>query len=314
MMHSPLSAQLDKALQANPAMIGLSSGLEPLTLSLASTRVAGAARPAASGAPTLVMLHGWQDNLASFHALVPYLPSEWGLLLFDWPGHGLSEHKPGDYYYPFYDYLDDLHQVLHQQRVSGPLILVGHSLGGLVASCYAAAFPDRIAALVMIEALGPMAEPAQQITNRLAKSLDQRLKQRQKRQRYFDSAFQALQLRASINKVAAEPLLPLVARGLMETPQGITWRHDPHLRGDALYRMSPAHSESIIRAIHCPALAIRGTDGYPALRSQDAQQRMYGFRQLQVVDLPGTHHCHLQQPQQAASWVTDFVTKIQTRT
>lgn len=319
MLPTPLSAKLNTLLAQPPEQVGLCPGLVATSIPLADIKVAAAVRTPSYGAPTLVFMHGWQDNLASFHSLLPLLPQDVGLILFDWPGHGLSEHKPGDYYYPFFDYLDDLHQVLSHSWLSsadhtGPVVLVGHSLGGLVASCYAASFPDSIDAMVTIEALGPMAEPEPAITERFANSLKQRVTLREKTPRYFDSALKALQLRASINKVQAEQLLPLVARGLEVCSQGVRWRHDRKLSGEALYRMSPAHSESIIRAINCPVLAIRGTDGYPALRSADAAQRATWFQQLTLAELSGTHHCHLQQPQQTVSLITDFVTKIQTRT
>ncbi|SIN93734.1 alpha/beta fold hydrolase [Salinivibrio sp. ES.052] len=319
MTPAQLTSSLDALLDREPHLLGLSSGLVPVHIPLNGVNVAAAVRPARGSAPTLVLMHGWQDNLASFHSLIPLLPQDDGLVLFDWPGHGLSDHKPGDYYYPFFDYLDDLHQVLnhpvfHQQKGCGPVVLVGHSLGGLVASCYAASFPNATDALVTIEALGPIAEPELKITERITSSLNQRFMSRQKAPRTFDSAVKALKLRASINKVAGEQLLPLIARGVMNCPQGVRWRHDPKLKEDALYRMAPGHSESIIRAINCPVLAIRATDGYPALRSADAARRATWFQQLTLEELPGTHHCHLQQPQQTVSLITDFVTKIQTRT
>lgn len=319
MMTPPLTEALEALLASDPAALGLSSGLTPTSIRLNDVTVAAARRPANGLAPTLVFLHGWQDNLASFDSLIPMLPQDYGLLMFDWPGHGLSEYKTGDYHYPFFDYLDSLHQVLHQTLCSqpekkGPVILVGHSLGGLVASCYAASFPESIAGVVSIEALGPIVEPEHKITERIAKSLNQRLNSAQKPPRLFDSAIKALQLRASINKVACQSLMPLVARGLETCGHGVRWRHDPKLRGEALYRMAPGHGESIIRAIECPVLAIRATDGYPALRSADAAQRATWFKQLTLIEIPGTHHCHLQQPQQTVSLITDFVTKIQTRT
>ncbi len=154
-----LNAALSALLTQAPESLGLCSELTVTHIPLNDAKVAAAVRPPAHGSPTLVFMHGWQDNLASFHSLIPLLPQNMGLILFDWPGHGLSDHKLGDYYYPFFDYLDDLHQVLNDSRLLlsghvGPVVLVGHSLGGLVASCYAASFPDRIDAIVSIEALG----------------------------------------------------------------------------------------------------------------------------------------------------------------
>ncbi len=78
--------------------------------------------------PTLLMLHGWQDNSGSFEPLAPTLSEHFDLVMPDWPGHGLSDHKGADSYYPFFDYVDDLHQLILQLG-DRPVYLVGHSLG-----------------------------------------------------------------------------------------------------------------------------------------------------------------------------------------
>ena len=45
----------------------------------------------------------------------------------------------------------DLHGLLGELGVTGPLVLVGHSAGGIYARAYAAAHPDRLAGLVLVE-------------------------------------------------------------------------------------------------------------------------------------------------------------------
>jgi len=78
--------------------------------------------------PALVLLHGgsarWQD-LVGF---LPALAVSWHVYALDLRGHGQSGRVPGCY--RLQDYVDDLAALL--QQVTGPAILFGHSLGGMV--------------------------------------------------------------------------------------------------------------------------------------------------------------------------------------
>lgn len=49
------------------------------------------------------------------------------------------------------DVAHDLHGVLQALKISDPLVLVGHSLGGVYARMYAAMFGDRVAGMVLID-------------------------------------------------------------------------------------------------------------------------------------------------------------------
>ncbi|MBV7299548.1 alpha/beta fold hydrolase [Enterovibrio paralichthyis] len=257
--------------------------------------------------PTLLMLHGWQDNSGSFEPLAPTLSEHFDLVMPDWPGHGLSDHKGADSYYPFFDYVDDLHQLILQLG-DRPVYLVGHSLGALVASCWCAAFAERAKGLVMIEALGPMSERDDKVVERLRQGIDSR--HALKPLRELPSLEAALKLRRGINKVAIEDLTPLVTRGIKQVEDVWQWRHDAKLKADSIYRMSAHHAEHLIRAIDCPVLAIIGDDGYPELRSPLAEQRKAWFKNLTVETVAGTHHCHLQSQADTAALIIDFVTKL----
>jgi pimeloyl-ACP methyl ester carboxylesterase len=46
---------------------------------------------------------------------------------------------------------DDLHRLLEKAGVQGPLVLAGHSLGGLFARHYAALYPAEIAGIVLVD-------------------------------------------------------------------------------------------------------------------------------------------------------------------
>jgi len=62
--------------------------------------------------PLLLALHGWLDNSNSFAPLAEKLMNDYRILAIDWPGHGLSEHRPGRYPLHWIDYLYDLEQLL----------------------------------------------------------------------------------------------------------------------------------------------------------------------------------------------------------
>ena len=104
-----------------------------------------------SSAPIL-LLHGWMDCGAAWQLLVDQLPEEWPLLAIDWPGYGRSARHAAHYWYP--EHLAELDWLLGEISPQHPARLIGHSMGGSVASMYAGIRPERVAWLVNMEGLG----------------------------------------------------------------------------------------------------------------------------------------------------------------
>lgn len=96
--------------------------------------------------PPLVLLHGvtrrWQD----FRGLFPTLAANHCLHAIDLRGHGGSSRAAGAY--RVVDYTPDVLAYL-RRAIEQPAVLVGHSLGGMVAAAVAVEASDRIAALVL---------------------------------------------------------------------------------------------------------------------------------------------------------------------
>ncbi len=209
-------------------------------------------------APVLVLLHGWLDNSASFQTLLPLLAGRFNLYAPDWPGHGQSFHRAEGHFQTFQDYADVLHQfVLMLQR---PVFLVGHSLGGMVASCYAGAFPENVAGFIAIEALGPLSEPAEGAATRLRAGLHSRVKYRDTAKRILRDEEQALKLRRKGSGLTNDQLRPMVTRSLESREEGLVWRHDSRLKAVSPYRMDDGQARAFVQAICCPVLAILGTE------------------------------------------------------
>lgn len=258
---------------------------------------------------SVVFLHGWLDNAGSFKALmeqIHQLNPKLHLLAVDHFGHGLSSHKSRDNYYPFHDYIADMYQLLDKLSPNR-LILVGHSLGALIASCYSAAFPEQVEALVQIEGTGPLTESPSNSLQRLRNGVLSRIRQQNKPERALASFDLALKLRMQANQLSADQLLPIVERGTEYRDNKWYWRHDAKLKCDSLYRMAREHANSITSQIRCPHLIVLGDQGFQHLPSNPVD---WGENPPQVVSVAGGHHCHLEQILEVAKRILGVVNKI----
>jgi pimeloyl-ACP methyl ester carboxylesterase len=128
------------------------------------------------GAPKLFMLHGWMDVGASFQFVVDALQGDWHVIAPDWRGYGLTDwptRYPGTDQYWFPDYLADLDFLLRHYSPDHPVNLVGHSLGGNVASLYCGVRPSRIARFVNLEGFGMRPYEASKAPERYADWMDE---------------------------------------------------------------------------------------------------------------------------------------------
>ncbi|UGA55608.1 alpha/beta fold hydrolase [Vibrio sp. VB16] len=265
---------------------------------------------------TIVFIHGWLDNSGSFiklmkecHQLMPDVH----LVAVDLPGHGLSAHRSDDNYYLFHDYIDDIHQFLTALSPK-KLLLVGHSLGAFLATCYSAAFSENVAGLVQIEGFGPLAESPNNTVKRLREGVLSRQQIREKRERYFFSIDEMVDIRAKVNHLRRLEVMPIVKRGSVFDGQVWKWRHDAKLNADSLIRMSRKNAEAIMKEVRCPHLVILGQSGFDYLLSQAKLEFEHPLaaqnEQFSVEYIPGGHHCHIQQTQLTSELIFGLVNKI----
>lgn len=105
-------------------------------------------RPAQPGAPVLVLLHGIQGTGAAWDGICARLPDGWGYAVPDLRGRGLSAAPDDPAAYSLAGFAQDLGAVI--DACPGPVVLVGWSMGVLVAlSHVAAAGTGRLAGLVL---------------------------------------------------------------------------------------------------------------------------------------------------------------------
>jgi pimeloyl-ACP methyl ester carboxylesterase len=103
-------------------------------------------------APAIVLLHGSNSSLQTWDEWAARLDRRWRVIRFDLPGHGLTgPHPKRDYSAAgFDDAVDRVTRKLGVERFA----LAGNSMGGWVAWTYAAAHPERVSQLILVDAAG----------------------------------------------------------------------------------------------------------------------------------------------------------------
>ena len=103
------------------------------------------------GDTTLLLLHGYGESLMAFRSTFDLLAARTRVVAVDLPGFGLSDKPAGPY--DLDSYVGRLSAFL-DQHVPGPVVAVGHSMGGEVAAALALGHPDRVVGLVLIASAG----------------------------------------------------------------------------------------------------------------------------------------------------------------
>ncbi len=102
--------------------------------------------------PPLVLLHGFAVSMETWDAWVEQLGAANRIITLDLPGHGLTR-APAGYRASMEAYRDDVAAFVDALELSR-FALAGNSMGGNVAWEYALAHPERVDALILVDAAG----------------------------------------------------------------------------------------------------------------------------------------------------------------
>ena len=103
-------------------------------------------------APAILLLHGSNADLLTWEPWAAALKNRYRVIRFDQVGHGLTGPDPKDDYSRD-NYVADVLAVADRLGLER-FILGGNSMGGKHALAFAAAHPDRVAGLVLVDASG----------------------------------------------------------------------------------------------------------------------------------------------------------------
>lgn len=111
----------------------------------------------AHDAPVLLCMHGLTRNSADFAGIAPRLAQHFRVLVADQRGRGRSDYDPDPTRYQPMTYVQDMFGLLDHEGVQKALLL-GTSMGGLMAMLMAAMQPERFSALILND-IGPQVDP-----------------------------------------------------------------------------------------------------------------------------------------------------------
>ncbi|MEM9696290.1 MAG: alpha/beta hydrolase, partial [Myxococcota bacterium] len=239
----------------------------------------------AFGEWTVLLLHGFLDAGGTWDLVAQRLVAEGHRVIApDQRGFGRSDRVgPGGYYH-FYDYVADIDALVGSFDPERRLAVVGHSMGGAVASMFAGARPDRVERLVVCEGLGPPSmEPAVAV-QRTRRWLDQ-LEQGKPSKPLKNRADALKRLAAFHGKVEYHVLESRVEHlADFDEGGGGRWRYDPLHRTSSPQRFDRDAFLSFVKAVHCPVMFVSG--GPSGFHPEDESIRLAAFSQpVKVVEL-----------------------------
>jgi pimeloyl-ACP methyl ester carboxylesterase len=254
-----------------------------------------------AGEPTLVLLHGGGDNLATWAGIVPLLADEFRVVAFDAAGHGRSTTPDDVSVEDFVDQIDSVARALGFRRA----VLVGHSWGGATALRHAASGRTLAVGVVAIDPgpwqRGPQLPPFDQAlieargygwTGTTAELEEQ----------------VAAWLERADSEAPSEPREVVEAsfRRSFEADENGVWHRKPELRymarfGPLVRDPTAMLASALFETVACPVLlvcpddGIAGEVGNPPVRSSVSVERF-----------PGGHYVHWTNPGRIVASIRQF--------
>ena len=264
--------------------------------------------PSGSAAPAF-LLHGFQDTGDTFQFLADAFAEDLPLVALDWRGFGRSGWAQNGYWFP--DYLADLDALLDRLCPDEPARIIGHSMGGNIASLYAGLRPERVRCLVNLEGFGLPRTSPEQAPAQLRKWLDQ-VKSVPPLKDYdsFEQLASIILFRYP-RFTAAQSSFVARAWGRLEADGRV------HLLGDSRHRwVNPVlykreDAEACWRRITAPMLMLLGerSEYVPRLGADGTAAALRAIvRDIEIVHIPGAGHMlHIEKPELIAPLVEKFL-------
>jgi len=130
-----------------------SLGFQSRTLVTSAGTLHSFVREGRGGGGTVVLVHGLGTSSNTWIRTIPRITDSRRIIALDLPGFGFSTVHGTEGFAAFREHLAGLSEFLSGLD-GGPLTLVGHSFGGWLAASYAAANPDRVQHLVLVNSVG----------------------------------------------------------------------------------------------------------------------------------------------------------------
>ncbi|XP_064179974.1 serine hydrolase-like protein isoform X3 [Anguilla rostrata] len=267
------------------------------------------------GRPVLC-LHGWSDNCGSFKNLIPLLPKECKYVAMDMAGHGLSSHRPDGVFYMFSSYVADVYRVidaLQWKRFS----IIGHSMGGNVASLFSALYPEMVERLVVLDLFGFFPTEVEKIPELMRKGIDEMVqydkKKGERAERVYTYEKAVERLRAANPFLSEQSARILLERGSTEVEGGVVFNRDFRINLTNITRLTLMQAFEMLSRTQAQIHLVMASNGIRRSLSEPMKQvcdellKAYADKGASVVTVAGDHHVHLNHPEAVAQLLTDYL-------
>jgi pimeloyl-ACP methyl ester carboxylesterase len=247
-------------------------------------------------APPLLLLHGGAAHAHWWDRFAPHFAGRFHVIATDLRGHGDSDwaRPPA---YDVEDYVADVVALIHTLDLR-ELRLIGHSLGGVVATVAAAQVPGHIAALVIVDSRTRGGQSGARFMQRLARMSHPRYRSR-------EQGIAQYRLLPADSSAPAEILAQVAAHALRQDESDGKWT----LKFDrlALAAIDARDIAPALRQLHCPILAVRGSAS-PLMSPGAIAILRAAAPQTELAEITGAHHhVMLDRPEQFADVVSKFL-------
>lgn len=230
----------------------------------------------AGGKPGLVLIHGGAAHARWWSHLAPQLTHHYHVVALDLSGHGDSGRRDS---YSHDIWAEEVLAVCEAVGFDRPPVVVGHSLGGLVAIHTAAHHGDRLAGAVIVDSPVRRPDPESEEGSR-GRAF--------RAPGTYPTLEEAL---AHFHLIPPQPpvddwVLEHVARhSLKQTPDGWTWKFDPNL-----FRHTMVAMNEQLASVKCRVALLRGEHSVVVPPGTAAYMYELMGRVSPVVTIPEAHH------------------------
>ncbi len=234
-------------------------------------------------APPMVCVHGYTSSADAFSGFARHFRARFRILALDVRGHGDSAWSPG----AAYGYQDQAADLAAFADALGlrTFILVGTSMGGIIAMTYAMQHGARLRALVLND-VGPEVEVGSlRITQAVGARPDS-----------FASLEEAIAFRAKYSPIvaarSAQDQRELALGVLKQRPDGSWgWKMDPAYISNRVQHGPPKRPDlwPTLHALACPTQVIWGTTS-DVLSEAQANRMVQALPKGELLAIPGVAH------------------------
>jgi len=256
--------------------------------------------------PQVLLLHGFLEHARAWDLVAGRLAAAgFRVAALDWRGHGDSEWVGRGGYYHFADYVADLAAVV--RRLPDRPAIVGHSMGASAALLYAGTEPDRLAALVCVDALGPPDMAPETAPARFAQWIAdlERTRDRARGRTLLGDATR--KLRERFPRFSEEAARHLALHGTVPDGAQRAWKFDPRHQTTSPQPYSARQAAAFWQAIRCPSLLVEGALSPLRLPPDEVDRRCRAIGAERVVLADCGHHPHLERPEALAGVLIPFL-------